>query len=254
MTQPQPFVTEQVRYKNKKFNLIQESHVKGGSKSRGLIAFIKNYIDYEEFVYAGPAIGYAQYALAYCCNQLGKKAIIFLSAGNSYETIPTKNAKKYGATVYKLPKKLSDVQSEAKQYCDEDPNKRFLCPFGLDTEEFIQIMVEEFQRANPPSIENGRIWVTVGSGTILKVLLRIYPNATFMCVRVGKNIWEDQFHPTEWSRMTIYTSSLGFSQNVKRHDIPPYTSVLNYDAKLWYFVKEHGEQGDYIFNIAGDRN
>lgn len=34
---------------------------------------------------------------------------------------------------------------------------------------------------------------------------------------------------------------------------PPYPSVANYDAKLWEFVEQHAEDGDYVWNVGSDR-
>lgn len=246
-----PFVVEEIIYDNKRFNLIQDAYVTGGSKSRGLSVFIKKYNTYKEFVYAGPAIGYAQYALAWTCKNNGKQATIYLSTSINSDTYPTKQARNLGANIIKVQNTLAVTQDMAKSYCEEDPENRFLCPFGLDTEEFIEIMAEQFKLANPPDIGQGRIWVTVGSGTILKVLMRIYPDAQFSGVIVGKKVWQDQFLPADWARLTLYTSALKFGQHVKGQDIPPYKSVSNYDAKLWHFVRIHGKPGDYIFNIAG---
>lgn len=245
------FVVEEIIHDDKKFNLIQDAYITGGSKSRGLDIFIKKYNTYKEFVYAGPAIGYAQYALAWSCKKNNKQATVYLSTHFAQDTNPTKQARKLGAKIIKIQDTLAATQDLAKSYCDEDPENRFLCPFGLDTEEFIEIMVEQFKLANPPDVGSARIWVTVGSGTILKVLMRIYPDAQFLGVIVGKKVWQDQFLPEDWNRLTLYTSALKFGQHVRGQDQPPYKSVSNYDAKLWHFVRIHGVSGDYIFNIAG---
>lgn len=249
-----PFIIEDAidELSGKVFHVIQDAYIVGGSKSRGLIIYIKKYSQYNEFVYAGPAIGYAQFALALACKKNKKKAVIFLSTHFRTSTKPTTEARKLGAKINIIRDSLAKTQEVAKAYCDENPEKRFLCPFGLDTEEFINIMVEQFQAANPPDVGQGRIWVTVGSGTILRVLMRIYPEAKFSGVIVGKKIWEDQFDPKDWQRLTVYQSGLNFTQPVTNgDDIPPYNSIINYDAKLWHFARIHGSSGDYIFNIAG---
>lgn len=33
---------------------------------------------------------------------------------------------------------------------------------------------------------------------------------------------------------------------------PPYPSVANYDAKVWQFVEDYGEEGDYVWNVGCD--
>ena len=246
-----PIKVETVTNKGRTFHVIQEAQVTGGSKSRAIYAFMQARDEYNEFVYAGPATGYAQYALAYCAKLLDKKATVFLSScprvGN---TIPTQGAIDNGATIIRSIQ-LKDAQEAAREYCSGDTS-RFLCPFGMDDTEFHQIFVDKLRAAGMPDIAgNVTIWVTVGSGTLLRVLLEIYPNNKFGCVVVGKNIWEDQFKPEDWARMTIYKSDLFFTQNVKKRNAPPYNSVPNYDAKVWEFVRRFGKSGDYIYNVAG---
>lgn len=34
---------------------------------------------------------------------------------------------------------------------------------------------------------------------------------------------------------------------------PPYPTVATYDAKLWQFVEQHGQDGDHVWNVAADR-
>jgi hypothetical protein len=34
---------------------------------------------------------------------------------------------------------------------------------------------------------------------------------------------------------------------------PPFPTVATYDAKLWQFVEQHGQEGDYVWNVAADR-
>ncbi len=34
--------------------------------------------------------------------------------------------------------------------------------------------------------------------------------------------------------------------------LPPYPSVSTYDAKVWQFVLEHGNDGDYVWNVGKD--
>lgn len=242
---------EDVSYNGKTFHVIQDAGTIGGTKSRGILELMKRHDEFQEFVYAGPAIGYAQYALAYCASQLGKKATVFLSCGpNTRDTDVTKKAKKYKPKIIKLTT-LKEAEAAAAKYCEGD-SSRYLCPFGMNSDEFRQILLEKLQDANMPTIPEGsEIWVPVGSGTLLRVLMEIYPNTHFHCIIVGKKMWEDQYEPDKWARMTRHTSTMPFSKRVPKDQVPPYKSVLNYDAKVWWFARELGKSGDYIFNVAG---
>jgi hypothetical protein len=247
----QSFQIEEIKHEDRVFNLIQESHIPGGTKTRGLSMLIPQYSQYTEFVYAGPATGYAQIALSYCASHFGKKAVIYLSG--AYHNNPLMDcAVKYGGKLIRNNRTLEDAQNAAKTYCNRNKKNRFLLPFGLGSEEFINILVDQFRMANPPEISPTKtLWLAVGSGTILHALLRIYPNIRFGCCIVGKKIWEDQFSPEEWSRITTYLMVDEIPFWKETDDPPPYDSLLNYDAKVWKLVKRYGKTGDYIFNVAG---
>ena len=54
-------------------NVIDDGKLLGGTKQRALIKFIEYYSDYDEFVYAGPSIGFAQVALTMACVKMNKR-------------------------------------------------------------------------------------------------------------------------------------------------------------------------------------
>lgn len=236
-----------VQHGDKKFNLIQERNVIGGTKTRGIYLFIKAKTEYIEFVYAGPATGNAQYALAYCCYLLKKKATVFLSsAPANRDTAPTTNALKYGVNIAGKYVSLAEAQDAATRYCNENPG-RFLCPFGLYDPDYIAILKKSIKAAFPDTFSPHRMWITVGSGTVLSALVQLFPKTLFCCVLVGRNIWQDQYTKQQWKRLTIYRAPEKFVQNAEFP--PPYKSLKNYDAKAWRFIRDEGQDGDYIWNV-----
>jgi hypothetical protein len=248
------FVIQDFVDNDRELHLFQEKDVPGGTKTRLISVLMQRDTQHNEFVYAGPPTGYAQIALGYCGKLYHKKATIFLSFCNKHtQTQQMTQAKKYGANLKLGYKSLQLAQEAAENYVNASPTKRFLCPFGLGDPEFINILADQFLAANPPQVNPGAtIWVAIGSGTILRALLKIYPDVHFGCVIVGKKIWEDQFSPHDWSRMTLYyaVNEIPFWENTKI--IPPYDSLVNYDAKIWMYASKYAKSGDYIFNVAGD--
>lgn len=98
-------------------------------------------------------------------------------------------------------------------------------------------------RISPPK----RVWVVAGSGTLLSILYRVFPTSQFGVVQVGKKIWPDQL---ELDRTQLYVAEEKFFEVSKQP--PPYPSVATYDAKVWQFVLQHGENGDLVWNVAAD--
>lgn len=249
-----------------KYHLIQDGVLEGGTKQRGLWKLVDS-SNAKEYIYAGPPSGFAQMALAMCCSHLGKKAKVFLS-GTKKSEITKKAEVEYGLETVCIPGDLAKTQEEARKYVKSHPGT-YLLNFGADSPEFKSLLKQALEEALGKTKPPKRVWVTVGSGCLIKVLGEIWPKTQFMPVRVGKNIWEDQFTPDLWSRM-------GGRENIDRLRVvddpklpkvkghlyqrfsdpaplqPPYPSVANYDAKAWQRFVEYGQDGDYIWNVAQD--
>lgn len=233
--------------------LIDESHLPGGSKQRIITHTLKNLpIEKTEVVYAGPKNGYAQVALSYCCRMLGKKATIFVDATQHDEAPLTNNAKLFNGNIkYIKPnirEKLKHIQNTASKYVSEN-RSRYLIPFGMNNPESIQRYITAFKPLKSHfKTDPKRIWIVAGSGLIFNALGKMFPTTKLMIVQVGKKIWPDQL--AEFNH-ELFISDLHFNQNIPP-PLPPYNTKLSYDGKLWPFVLKHGQPGDVIWNTAGE--
>ena len=231
--------------RNIKVNVVRDDILIGGTKQRALDIFINNC--YNEYIYAGPAEGFAQIALSYVCFLYSKNATIFL-AKREKETLLTQKARELGASIKYInpPNRIQNLNQKAKNYAKKN-KKRTLLPFGLDDPVYIAYLASRIKIAWGKKRKPKRLWLVAGSATILRALYTIFPDCFFLIVRVGKKIWPDQ---VEGIKHKIYTSKLRFAQ--KAYITPPYESVITYDAKLWEFVEKYGKNGDYIWNVAKD--
>ena len=240
--------------------VIDDGKLLGGTKQRALIRFIEYHSDYDEFVYAGPSIGFAQVALTAACIKMHKKATLFIQ--NTQDVLPhlTFWCQKTGANVFMYYDKLNVVEEAAKEYVEDRSTKAFLIPFGLESPIYTEFLYEELSKVIIPEINPKRLWLVVGSGTLLRVLARIWPDTEFFPVQVGKQIWEDQYDPEVWVRMggkdriENLKAPQKFFGSVYGRNLPPYDSVSNYDAKVWQQVIKYAKNGDYIWNVASDVN
>lgn len=238
-------------------NVIDDGVLLGGTKQRALIRFIDYYKDYDEFVYAGPSIGFAQVALTVACVKMNKKVTLFIQ--NTLDNIPNLTfwCQKLGANVFMFYDKLNIIEDKAKEYV-ENKNNTFLIPFGLESPIYTNFLYEELLKVINPEINPKRLWLVIGSGTLLRVLARIWTETEFLPVQVGKQLWEDQYEPEVWNRMggreriNQLKAPQKFFESVYGRNLPPYKSVPNYDAKVWQQVIKYGENDDYIWNVASD--
>lgn len=240
------FVTRQISTPKFNLTLIDEGNLIGGSKQR-IMPMILAQIKQKNIIYAGPSTGYAQIALAYVCKMMGKNAILFLDCTKKDKAPLTDIAKKFGAVVHYFNPKIKEkrLQYTVKQATQwhKQHKDSFILPFGLNNENAIKLYSDAFQGLK--KLKPKRLWVVAGSGLIFTSLSRALPNTKLMIVQVGKKIWADQL---EGINHQLFISKYKFKENVK--EIPPYDTLLNYDAKVWSFILKYGKEGDYVWNTA----
>lgn len=212
--------------------VVRDDLVPGGTKARVLPSLLAPGIEY---VYASPAYGYAQVALAHSCLVVGAKATVF-TAKRAQPHPRTVEARAAGAKVIMVPTGyLSNVTAKAKAYC-EMTGATYL-PFGFDTDDF---------RAGLARIAKGAIeepdevWSVAGSGTLTRALQEAWPGARFVAVAIGKE--------SDCGRAEVLRAPESFEQDARVR--PPFPSCSNYDAKAWRFITEHAAPGAIFWNVA----
>lgn len=244
--EPNPkIIIDPLEWENKTFYVVRDDLLPGGTKQRG--HNIVSNISQNEVVYAGPWNGFAQVALSIACKLHKKKATIFMTRSDYKTNI---RARMYGGNIREVPNStLKELQNKAQQYAVE--HNAFIMPFGFDSFEFRLELIERLNEALEGNTFlnrsfEGTIWLVAGSATLLNVLYKIFPNAKFQVVQVGKKIWDDQM---DLSRTKLHIAPEKFYEDAKL--LPPYPHASTYDAKLWRFVTKYGSDGDVIWNVAG---
>ena len=251
LTNP-PVLIYDIENEGKRFTVIDDGPLVGGTKQR-LLGEIMGMVEETEVIYAGPSIGIAQLALAYTASLWGKKATVFINTPKSELDVYTQRAISYGAKVFfargKNGRTLAETQSASKKYADKDKKRRLLLPFGIKAhpgevyfEVFRTALMEALPKNTPPP---KRLWLVAGSGFLFDVLHSIFPTTKLMIVQVGRKIWQDQLDGID---SQLFIAPETFYETAKQQ--PPYKTVPNYDAKLWQFVRQYGEDGDVIWNVA----
>jgi len=212
--------------------VVRDDLLPGGTKSRVLPQLLTGA---SEFVYASPAYGYAQVALAHACRLAGYTATIFTAKRNELHP-RTKEAKDAGAKIVMVPHGyLSNVQAKAKAYAEAISAK--LLPFGLDVPE----MAEGLRAvASTVEYEPSEVWTVAGSGTLSRALQQAWPKAQFFAVMVGAQ--------PQVGRASLLIAPEKFEQDARVK--PPFPSCSNYDAKAWRFIQAKASPGALFWNVA----
>lgn len=208
----------------------------GGTKAR----FIGRLFDgADEVVYASPAEGGAQTALAYVARGLGKRATIFV-AKRAAPHPRTLLARALGAKILQVsPGYLSCVAARARAYCAATGAR--LAPFGMD---FPGAPAAIAAAARATGLQPQEVWCAGGSGVLARGLALAWPGAARHVVQVGRAL-----RPAEVAGARIHSYPRPFGQHAR--SAPPFPADPHYDAKAWEICKAKGRPGAALFwNVA----
>lgn len=232
---PPPRIIDATLPDGRTIHVIRDDMLPGGSKRRVLPQLFEELGD-EEFVFGGPAQGYAQVALGYAATDVGKRSTYFVAKRKQLHPL-TAEARAAGARIVEVPAgRLSVVQSRAKRYCQET-GARFL-PLGFDIPRFGELLDVEVGRLG---INPAEMWCVAGSGALSRSLARVWPTTYLRVVRIG-------FEPRLDPGCELHTAPEDFGDIARR--LPPFASCANYDAKAWQFISRHAADGAYFWNVA----
>ena len=220
--------------------VVRDDLFPGGTKARFLPAL---YADgTAEVVYASPAEGGAQTALAHTAARLGRRATIFVAKRTSPHPRALE-AKRVGARVVLVaPGYLNVVQARAAEYCRRTGAK--LAPFGVNMPEAIEAIAAA---AKGTGVDPAEVWCASGSGVLARALARAWPQAQRHVVQVGRAL-----KPEDVAGATIHVSALPFTAAAKASS--PFPSDPHYDAKAWAICRAlSGRSGGPVlfWNVTG---
>lgn len=216
--------------------VVRDDLLPGGTKRRAL-ARVLPALGGEEFVYASPAYGYAQMALAYACRDLGLRATVFVAQRRELHP-RTAEALRAGARVEQVPYGyLSNVTAKARAYAER--SGAALVPFGLDAPAFVEAFAEVARAAVPePPPE---VWCAAGSGVLARGLALAWPTARVVAVRVGAEPVLGRAERVDAPERYEHRAKLP----------PPFPSCPEYDAKVWRFASRSAAPGALFWNVGG---
>lgn len=217
--------------------VVRDDLFPGGTKARFLPKLFERA---SEVVYASPAEGGAQTALAHCARAAGRRATIFVAKRQTPHPRALM-AKALGAKVMQVsPGYLAVVQARARAYCEA--TGAMLAPFGVDMPEAITAIAAAAQAAE---IEPDEVWCASGSGVLARALKAAWPLAQINVVQVGRELSAEDV-----AGARIFKAPLGFGQSCRA--AVPFPSDPHYDAKAWQICQAHRGKGTVLFwNVTG---
>lgn len=213
-------------------SVVRDDLFPGGTKARFLGDLFR---DANELVYASPAEGGAQTALATVAAALGKRATIFV-AKRADPHPRSVMAKRLGAKVLQVePGYLTVVQARARAYCAA--RGATLVPFGADTPEAIAVIADA---ARSTGLCPDEVWCAAGSGVLARGLAMAWPDAARHVVQVGRALTSEE---VAGAKIWPYPKPFGWASTFA----VPFPSDPHYDAKAWQICKARRGAGLVLF-------
>lgn len=235
--------------------VIRDDRLPGGTKQRAAVPFVTRLKNngISTCVYASPFSGYAQIALAKSCAIAGVSCVIFAERINGRISQFTLEASETAAI--ELRSSLADAEIDAQAFAGQQADT-FKVPLGFASLAFKADLLEAISErwdsfTQQIGFQPERIWLPVGSGTLLSIMRALLPAACrIMAVDVGvlhendKRIQVVKSTPnTEYVRLNLPFAMPATVQ-------PPVPSNSYYDAKLWQVIEQSGKDGDVWWNVA----
>lgn len=219
--------------------VVRDDLLLGGSKRRALTPVMRDLMaqGFLEFVFGGPAEGYAQLALAYSAAEIGAQATYFVAQRRQRYRY-TLEAERAGAAIVEVPHgRLNVVQRRARDYCAQ--TGAYFFPLGFSTPAYEERLTAEIAAALS-GLEMTETWCVAGSGLLTRCLQAARPDVPHHAVRIG-------FEPSVGSAI-LHVAPEDFGEEAQ--DPPPWPSASHYDAKAWRFMRQHAQPGALFWNVG----
>jgi hypothetical protein len=212
--------------------VVRDDLFPGGTKAR-FLGVLFNGAD--EVVYASPAEGAAQVALATVARSLNKRATIFVARRAKPHARTIEAAELAAKVVSIAPGYLSVVGARAREYCARTGAR--LMPFGADMPQAINAIAAA---ACAIGIKPDEVWCAAGSGVLTRGLAAAWPEARRHAVQVGRTLT-----PHDVAGATIHIYLAPFTREARSK--PPFPSDPGYEAKAWEMTTARKGAGRVLF-------
>lgn len=262
-----------VQINKKRINVIQDAELIAGTKQRVAELFAQKIMDdkkinkYSILTYTGTFNGYGAVATAFASKRLGLKSEVFLNMipigkpnkSSLYDILKSRQINTLLALEAKIYICPTYRSSKTKQYSKTDYNPLYYnIPMGVQDDDDIMATMLAIQIRKAlkgtkleETINNNivpRIWLVAGSGGIAKGINNAIRCEMFVYLTGGgRYLQQVKDYISTQTNITIMNDKQ-VDNTVKTY----YDTVQGYDDKIIPYVEKYGENGDFIWNVAGE--
>ena len=209
-----------------------------GSKVRGGDCLVSN-IKEKTLVYVQPRTGLAGVSLLDVAKRHGKKVKLFMPSSKQISHHQACCIEQGAEYEFHRIAAMPNLNAIAKRWADENDDAYFI-PLGLKHE----LVTAGFVKAAAQIKEPEEVWTVISTGVLHRALQIAWPNATFHCVAVSRNMKSGEI-----GHDRIISHALPFTTPIKE-GLPPFPSVATYDAKAWASIPKNTDRDILFWNVG----
>lgn len=239
---PPPVVT-----RHDEVNVVRDDLI-NGSKCRFADLLIQT-IKEDTLVYVQPRVGLAGVSILNIAKRYNKKVVLFMPSSKEISKHQAVCIERGAIPKFRRIAAMPNLNKIAKEWAEKN-NAKFI-PLGLKHELVVacaaKVAMNIVEKYGEPDV----MFVATSTGVLVRGLQIGMPNTKFFAVTVARNM-----KAGELGRAEPIIEPLEFAQSEKKENIPPFSTVRTYDAKVWKYAKafaeQHPELNVWMWNVGMD--
>ncbi len=195
-------------------------------------------------VYVQPRFGLAGPSILEVANRYNKKVVLFMPSSKKISHHQAVCIERGAETKFFRIAAMPNLNKIAKNWADENGAK--FVPLGLKHELVTACAVRVVENLRENHGDPGHVWFAISTGVLGRALQIGWNNSQHHAVAVSRNLKEG-----ELGNASVDSDPLAFTSNEKKHNMPPFPTVGNYDAKVWKYIPKGDSQGNHwMWNVG----
>ncbi len=222
--------------------VVRDDHMVG-SKCR-FADLLMQKTEEDTVVYVQPRFGLAGPSILEVAKRYNKRVVLFMPSSKKISHHQAVCIERGAEPKFHRIAAMPNLNKIAKQWA-EDNGAKFV-PLGLKHELVTACAVRVVENLREVHGDPGHVWFAISTGVLGRSLQIGWNNSKHHAVAVARNL-----KAGELGAASVDSDPLPFTANEKKHNMPPFPTVGNYDAKVWkYIPKDDSRSNHWMWNVG----
>jgi hypothetical protein len=214
-----------------------------GSKCRFADLLVKNTPE-DTIVYVQPRFGLAGVSILEVAKRYGKQVVLFMPSSKKISKHQAVCIERGAVPKFHRIAAMPNLNKIAERWAQE--KGAAFVPLGLKHPLVTACAVRVVENLREEYGDPSDVWCAISTGVLSRALQIGWPNSQHHAVAVARNL-----KAGELGGSTVASEPLAFTAAEKKHNMPPFPAVPNYDAKVWkYIPKDSRLENHWMWNVG----